>query len=159
MITEIIQTFVTCGGFFCVFFKQSWLGIKLQTNTSLAEHEIGFGYAAFCTQHTITQACPLVAALSRTHEDNKVHYTTDSLLLYLEQTTVGAFSSSVAGYKYDRPISILSAPNDKQKNIYTFNSTARIFWSEWDEKALHKQVQCKLLRDLKNNMCDAIRCV
>lgn len=46
-----------------------------------------------------------MAALSRTHEDNKVHYATDSLLLYLEKTTVGAFSSSVAGYKYnDRPI-------------------------------------------------------
>lgn len=77
-----------------VVFLQSCLGIKLRRNISLAEHEIGFGYAASCTGDTITPACPLVAALSTTREDNKVYYTTVSLLLYLEKITVGAFSSS-----------------------------------------------------------------
>lgn len=43
------------------------------TNISLAEHEIGFRYAAFCTEHAITQAWPLVVTLSRNQD---LYYTT-----------------------------------------------------------------------------------
>lgn len=137
MITEIIHKMFDL---WC-FFIQCWLGIKLRRNISLAEHEIGFGYAAIYTEHTITQACRLVAVLSKTQEDNKVYYMTFSLLFYLEKITVGVFRSSAAGYKYNyRPFFLLTAPNDKHKNIYTFNSKGPHFfyWPEWNEKALHK---------------------
>lgn len=70
MIIKIIQTFVTCGVFF---------------NTALAWNQImekylsgrawdWFGYAAFCTEYIITQACPSVGALSKTHEDDNIYY-------------------------------------------------------------------------------------
>lgn len=55
----------------------------------------------------------LVAALSGAREDSNIYYTTISLLLYLEKTAVGAFSSSLSHYKCnERAIFIL---NDKKK--------------------------------------------
>lgn len=87
MIREMIQTFVTCGVFFFLHNPGSesnygeiylWQSMRLiQIRSSLQSTR----------NHTGDE--PLVAALSRTHEDNKVYYTN------FEKSTAVL---SVAGY-------------------------------------------------------------
>ena len=80
----------------------------------------------------------LVAALSGAHERNDIYYTTISLLLYLEKTAVGAFSSSLSHY-IDGDIFILAALNDNQKKTFR-HLIQGLRMSGWSGmiKALHK---------------------
>lgn len=60
-----------------------------------------------------------------------------ALLLYLEERTVGASLRLAIKITTDQFLFWLLMMT--KKNIYTLNSRAHIFWSEWDEKkALHK---------------------
>lgn len=123
----LIQTFATCGVFLYSpdldsnYRKISlWQSMRLDSDTQPSAQN--------------TQSHKLVLRWRRSAEIMKTTQFIIRLLavaLYLEKTTVSAFSSSAVCHKYNgRPIFISVASKDRQKCIHTFDSGMN--------KALHK---------------------